>query len=220
MIKRFDLLKKLAEMIKDEIVLGYSFGATGYEWGYLTKRRDNCISFGGMQNSTAIGFGLALALPNRKIVKMDADGGLLMGLDVLPMLGNNSARVPNLIIVVLDNEAYESVGWGEKGPYPTETKKGTDLARIAKACGIKNSVTVRSLDEFEKKFREALDNNILSFIVVKTEHQTVQVPKTEVVERGISSLPLAKLIRHIEKTEEVQILRLSAGRKYLFDKEN
>ncbi|SDE93706.1 Thiamine pyrophosphate enzyme, C-terminal TPP binding domain [Variovorax sp. CF079] len=50
-------------------------------------------------------------------------------------------RPANLSIVILDNEQY-----AETGMQQTATGFGTDLAEVARACGLKDAVTVISDD--------------------------------------------------------------------------
>jgi len=208
-VKRYELLKKMAEMIDDELVVGYCIGLMSYEWWDLTRDRDNSIILGSMGCSTPIGIGLAMALPHRKVVVMDSDGSTLLEPGVLTVLANN--HLPNLTVVVLDNEAYESIGWTDEGRFKTETAYKTDLAAMARGAGVDDAVTIRTLEDFETKFREALDGDHLTYIVVKTEQQALQVPVKDIdaIEHKY------RFIRHIEKTEGINIIKLSSGRKYL-----
>jgi sulfopyruvate decarboxylase subunit beta len=66
--------------------------------------------------------------------------------------------------VVFDNESLLSVGG-----FPTATSTGSDLADIAKAAGVPRTLTVRTVDEFTRAFREALDAGDLTTIVAKVE---------------------------------------------------
>ena len=70
----------------------------------------------------------------------------------------------NLIDIVFDSECYQSCD-----SFPSVTGKGVQLESIAKGCGIKNALTIRTLDEFESTLDKALNGNELFFIVVKVE---------------------------------------------------
>jgi sulfopyruvate decarboxylase subunit beta len=214
MIKRFDFLKKMASMISsDHLVVGYCIGLTSYEWWHLTRDWENSVILGSMGCSTPLGVGLALALPHRKVIVMDSDGSMLMEPGILPVLGN--IPVPNLTVVVLDNGAYESIGWKPNGErFKTYTAQNTDLTAMAKGAGIKNAFTIQTADEFEKCFNAALSGKEFSYLVVKTDQQACQVPVKDIdaVEHKY------RFVRYIEKTENVKIISLSSGRKYLFDK--
>ena len=173
-MKRFDLLKKMAGMIpSDHLVIGYCIGLISYEWWQLTRHWENSILLGSMGCGTPLGIGLAMALPHRRVIVIDSDGSTLMEPGVLPVLGNLS--LPNLIVVVLDNGAYESIGWKPDGErFKTYTAGNTDLCAMAKGAGIKNAVTIHTLDGFERHFSGALSGKELSYLVAKIEHQPCQ----------------------------------------------
>jgi len=84
--------------------------------------------WGAMGGAAMVGLGLALALPERRVLVVTGDGEMLMGLGSLATIA--AQRPPNLAIVVLDNERY-----GETGMQPTHTAYGVDLAGMAKAAG-------------------------------------------------------------------------------------
>jgi len=212
-MKRFDLLKKMAGMIpSDHLVVGYCIGLISYEWWELTRHWENSVILGSMGCGTPLGIGLAMALPHRRVIVIDSDGSTLMEPGVLPVLGNLSLL--NLIVVVLDNGAYESIGWKPDGDrFKTYTAGNTDLCAMAKGAGIKNAVTIHTLDDFERHFSGALSGKGLSYLVAKIEHQPCQasVKDIDAVEHKY------RFVRYIEKTEGVKIIKLSSGRKYLFD---
>ena len=214
MIKRFELLTKMAAMISsDHLVVGYCIGLISYEWWALTRDWENGVILGSMGCSTPLGVGVAMALPHRKVIVLDSDGSTLMEPGILPVLGNT--ELPNLTVVVLDNGAYESIGWRENGErFRTYTAQNTDLAAMARGAGIKNALTIRGLDDFDKKFAAALAGKELSYLVVKTEVQPCQVPVKDIdaVEHKY------RFVRYIEKSEGKTIIKLSGGRKYLFKK--
>jgi thiamine pyrophosphate-dependent acetolactate synthase large subunit-like protein len=212
-MKRFDLLKRMAEMIpSDHLVVGYCIGLISYEWWQLTRNWENSILLGSMGCGTPLGIGLAMALPHRRVIVIDSDGSTLMEPGVLPVLGNLS--LPNLIVVVLDNGAYESIGWKPDGDrFKTYTAGNTDLSAMASGAGIKNAVTIHTLDDFESHFSGALSGKELAYLVAKIEHQPCQVSVKDIdaVEHKY------RFVRYIEKTEGIKIIKLSSGRKYLFD---
>lgn len=125
--------------------------------------------------ASSVGFGLALALPTKKVVVLDGDGSLLMNLGSLATIANENP--PNLLLIVLDNECYES-----PGGQPTATAGKTDLGAVARGAGIENSLTVRKVEEFSQALRKSLHGDKLAFIVAKVE----KWPKR--VRRGIHSI--------------------------------
>jgi thiamine pyrophosphate-dependent acetolactate synthase large subunit-like protein len=108
-----------------------------------TDAGDHPLTFplwGGMGGATAIGLGLALAQPGRRVLVLTGDGELLMGMGSLAMVGVQRPR--NLALVVLDNEHY-----GETGMQPSHTAFGVDLAAVAKACGFSSSSMITAMDQ-------------------------------------------------------------------------
>ena len=99
--------------------------------------------WGGMGGAAAMGLGLALAQPKRRVLVLTGDGEILMGLSSLATIG--AARTTNLSIVVLDNERY-----GETGMQETHTARGVDLAAAAKACGFLVTSMVTTMDQVTK----------------------------------------------------------------------
>jgi sulfopyruvate decarboxylase subunit beta len=79
----------------------------------------------------AIGLGLALGLADSrfgKIVTIEGDGGLLMGLSALSTIG--MLEPEKLVLVILDNGTY-----GSTGHQPTAAAS-TDFTGVARACGM------------------------------------------------------------------------------------
>jgi sulfopyruvate decarboxylase subunit beta len=114
----------------------------------------------GLASST--GLGLALCLPNQRVIVFDGDGSLLMNLGSLSTMARY--RPNNLTHVVFDNESLLSVGG-----FPTATSTGTDLEGIARSCGISRVVTVHDIDNFRASICEALHSSELTTIVAKVE---------------------------------------------------
>lgn len=114
----------------------------------------------GLASST--GLGLALSLPHQKVVVLDGDGSLLMNLGSLSTLARYKPK--NLLHLVFDNESLLSVGG-----FPTATSTGTDLEGIARAAGIPQTSTVRTMEEFTPAVRQAIAGDVLQTIVAKVE---------------------------------------------------
>jgi sulfopyruvate decarboxylase subunit beta len=114
----------------------------------------------GLASST--GLGLALCLPDQKIVVFDGDGSVLMNLGGFTTLARY--RPKNLVHVIFDNESLLSVGG-----FPTATSTGSNLEGIARASGISQTATVQTIEEFTKAFSARMKSNELSCIVSKVE---------------------------------------------------
>jgi thiamine pyrophosphate-dependent acetolactate synthase large subunit-like protein len=108
-----------------------------------TEAGDHSLNFplwGGMGGAAAMGLGLALAQPDRRVLVLTGDGELLMGMGSLATIGVQ--RPCNLVLAVLDNEHY-----GETGMQPSHTKFGVDLVSCATACGFAASTLVTTMPQ-------------------------------------------------------------------------
>ncbi len=100
----------------------------------------NLPLWGAMGGAAAIGLGLALAQPDRRVLVITGDGEMLMGLGTFATIGLQ--RPSNLSLVVFDNERY-----GETGMQLTHTADTMDLVGAARAAGF--PVTGRAADQAE-----------------------------------------------------------------------
>lgn len=129
----------VAELLRDRghalVVAG--LGSPVYDVFAAGDHALNFYDWGAMGSAAMVGLGLALAQPSRAVIVFTGDGEMLMGLGSFSTIAQH--RPANLSVVVLDNEQY-----AETGMQKTATAFGTDLAAVAKACGIAN---VRTLTE-------------------------------------------------------------------------
>ena len=110
-----------------------------------TAAGDHPLNFplwGAMGGAAAMGLGLAIAQPDRRVLVITGDGEMLMGLGALTTIG--AQRPENLSVVVCDNERY-----GETGMQLTHTAGGLDLPAMALAAGFTSAALVRSDNEFK-----------------------------------------------------------------------
>ena len=104
-------------------------GSSGRHWRDVTTNEKRDIMLGGsMGQTTSAAFGLALGVPEEKIVLFDAEGALLMNLGVLASIAGKKPK--NFFHFLLDNECYATTG-GQ----PVPNAKGIDYAGIARAIG-------------------------------------------------------------------------------------
>ncbi len=113
--------------------------------------------------ASSIGLGLALNLPNEKVVVMDGDGSVLMNLGTLATLARYSP--PNLTHIIFDNGSLLSTGG-----FASHTMAGiTDLAAIAQGAGCRNVAKVGAPMEFIEAAADAFERGEFSVIVAKVE---------------------------------------------------
>ena len=190
MVNRFECLQYLSESMGDALV--FIWGTARDEWWHVQQNPSMTTALG---YATAVGIGAAIGLPDRRIVVIDTDGGLLFNMGVLATLGNYSP--PNLKIFVMDNECYESIGG-----MPSGTAGKSDLAAVARGNGVEHSETVKTLEEFKGAVDRSFADNNLYFIVAKVEKASVKLPPHNT--DGIESK--YKFVRYVEETEKINIL--------------
>ena len=117
-------------------------GSATYDAAAHGDHDRNFYLWGAMGGAAMIGLGLALAQPKLPVLVLTGDGEMLMGLGAFATIGLELP--PNLKIVILDNELY-----GETGQQPTATTR-TDMAAVARACGIAQSSTVTTAAELAR----------------------------------------------------------------------
>ena len=201
-MKRFDCLKLIAAEAKDALVVS-SAGAMTLEWNAL-RSGDGNFRVRTLGLCSSIALGMALGLPHRKIIALDGDGSLLMNLCSLPTIAR--MHPSNLVHIVFDNEVYEA-----SGSKKTATACGTDLVGVARAAGIKNSGWANNLSEFGRAILAGMTTNEPTFIGAKVTTERTEVspyPLDEVENKY-------RFIRHVERTEQVEILKKNLPASYV-----
>ena len=117
-------------------------GTSGRNWPDASKNPERDISMGSaMGQTTSAAFGLALGLPDEKIVLFDSEGALLMNLGVLASIAGKQPK--NFVHFLLDNEVYATTG-GQ----PVPNNASIDYAGMAKAIGYASAPHFDDLEDF------------------------------------------------------------------------
>ncbi len=159
---RFEAIYEIMEYIDDELVI-CNIGFPSRELYEINDRDENFYMIGSMGLASSIGFGLAMARPDKDIVVIDGDGSLLMNMGSLVTIFANNPR--NLTWIVIDNGAY-----GSTGNQDTYAQK-LDLVEIAKSVGFKNSYDFKDIN-----LKEIIGSDDASFIVYHTEPGNSKAP--------------------------------------------
>jgi sulfopyruvate decarboxylase subunit beta len=171
---RLDCLRAIYPDLEKSLVVTI-MGALPAELQSLGHRPNFFYLQHAMGLASSTGLGLALSLPQQKVVVLDGDGSLLMNLGRLSTLARYKPK--NLLHIVFDNESLLSVGG-----FPTATSAGTDLEAIARAAGIPKTCTVSTVEDFATVVRQAISSDVLQTIVVKVE---ATGPKAFVTDLGL-----------------------------------
>ena len=117
------------------------------------------LTVGSMGHSSSIALGVALSKPNTKIWCIDGDGAVLMHMGAMALIGANNPK--NMVHVVINNEAHETVGG-----MPTVTN-AINLKDIAIGCGYPLAIMVERPEELTNALELAKKTKNLVFIEIK-----------------------------------------------------
>ena len=190
-MKRIDCLRLIAPLVTDELVV---IGMTGANWEYrhLSQHEGN-MTIGSMGNAAAVGTGMALSLPRRRVIVFESDGSTMLDLSILTTMG--TYQPANLKVFVFDNSVYS----GSRISQPSATSFRTDLEAMARGAGIESTATIRDLASFEREAHAAIEQPGLRYMVVKIEEdleaRRLPKPTMDYLENKY------RFVRYIERTE-------------------
>lgn len=116
------------------------------------------LTVGSMGHCSSIALGVAINKPDKKIWCIDGDGAVLMHMGAMALIG--SVKPQNLVHIVLNNGAHETVGG-----MPT-VAGNVELYKIAKNCGYNKAVRVTDFKQLDKALNAAKKADGLTFIEV------------------------------------------------------
>jgi len=195
-MKRYDVLKLLSSMTDPKTIVVANVGPISREWNALRPSEANLLQVN-LGLCAAVGMGIAVSLPQRRVMILDGDGNLLLNLASLADMANQN--LGNVVHIVLDNESYEG-----GGGLRSATAGKADLSLIARGAGVPQTELVTNLDELEATARKALSSSGHFFIAAKVEKGSVAKLPTITLDGKEAKYRFA---RYIESTEGVQILR-------------
>lgn len=173
-----DRRKVVARLLRDRknLLLVTGLGSPTYDAMAAGDDDLNFYLWGAMGSAAMIGFGLAMAQPDRPVLVLTGDGEMLMGLGSLVTIGIRKPR--NLTIVVLDNEHY-----GETGMQPSHTSSEMKLDEIARASGFGRTEEIRDMEAVGELQARIHESDTVSFASIKIN--TDQAPRVLAPRDGI-----------------------------------
>ena len=145
-------------------------GTSGKHWSDITTNINRDISLGGaMGQSTSAIFGLALGLPDQKVVHFDTEGALLMNLGVLASVAGKQPE--NFVHFLLDNGCYATTG-GQ----PVPNSEAIDYAVIAEGSGYAATYSFDDLEELSTSLDEIMNEKGPVFVAIKVEAEVENLP--------------------------------------------
>jgi thiamine pyrophosphate-dependent acetolactate synthase large subunit-like protein len=173
-LKRADVLRDIdAAFPVSPVVL--TLGGTAREMIAVAGRRPNhLVNLDAMGQTIAIALGLAVGLDRKvhtptaadKVVVVEGDGSLLMGLTVMSTTGH--LKPHNLVVLALDNDVYLATG-GQ----PTAARD-MDFCAVALASGWAQAREVHSAAELAEALSWA--GNVTGPVLVRIRITTDQIP--------------------------------------------
>ena len=162
---------------RGDLLVVSGLGSATWDLAAAGDNDRNFYLWGAMGGAAMMGLGLALAQPERPVLVLTGDGEMLMGLG---SLANMAIAAPaNLSVVVLDNQRF-----GETGMQKSHTAYGVDLAAMAKAAGIAESLSLTEMSAVERLARRISKRDGCLFAVVRVaagEPPRVLPPRDAVV---------------------------------------
>ena len=169
MIPRYEAVKAILDHTAEAMVISTT-GMISREVFMTEDRPGNFYMIGSMGLASSLGLGLALLHHNRRTFILEGDGSALMSLGTLALIAAEAP--PNLIHIVLDNEAYESTG-GQPS-----ISSDVNLAQIGRAAGYRRSTVVDEVDDLVDILSRILEDSGPHLILVKVSISPVEgVPR-------------------------------------------
>ena len=118
-------------------------GRGGRHWVRISDRPNRDLPLGdpAMGGHASFALGLALALPQEKIVLFDSDGDIQMGMGILATIAEQQPR--NFYHFMLDNGCYATTG-GQ----PVPNARAIAYDALARACGYARVQVMDNLETF------------------------------------------------------------------------
>lgn len=158
MFKTADMLKIFAKHRGDAIVVS---GRGGKHWINLSDTPlDIPLGDPAMGGHCGFAFGLAMALPQRRVALFDSEGDLQMSMGVLLTVAEQ--KPANFYHFMLDNECYATTG-GQ----PVPNAKNVKYDQIALGAGYPRAFAFDELGAFEKALPGILGEPGPVFVTMK-----------------------------------------------------
>ena len=139
------------------------------EWPQISSSDLDLPCGGAMGKASSFGLGLALALPARKVIVLDADGGLLMNLGSLVTIANMAPT--NFIHFVFNNGVYRGSG-GQPIPKPAKLS----FRGLAESAGYAQTFEFAELDQLKGSMERIMGLRGPTFVCLKVPPLTKHPP--------------------------------------------
>ena len=168
-------MMKTAEMLKifnrhrgDAVVIP---GRGGRYWVELSDQPNRDLPLGdpAMGGHASFALGLALAIPDQRVVLFDSEGDVLMGMGALPTIAEKAPS--NLYHFMLDNGVYATTG-GQ----PVPNAEQVEYEVVAQGCGYPSTYAIDNLEDFVSQIEEILSQPGPVFVALKIDPEIINEP--------------------------------------------
>jgi phosphonopyruvate decarboxylase len=131
------------------------------DWAQVSQRRELDVDLTDcMDRAPAVGLGLSLAQPDRKVLVLDCDATLRTDLGALATIGESMPE--NLVHFVFDDVAYSSTDG-----IPVKGLDNINFLSMAQGAGYSRTFSFDSLEEFLIGLEEVMDETGPIFVLIK-----------------------------------------------------
>ena len=168
MMKTAEMLEVFNKQRGDAIVIP---GRGGRFWVDISEQPNRDLPLGdpAMGGHASFALGLALAIPEERVVLFDSEGDVLMGMGALPTIADKAPE--NLYHFMLDNGVYATTG-GQ--PVPNADVMSYDV--VAQGCGYERTYSIDNLEDFANQIEEILGQPGPVFVALKIEPEIINEP--------------------------------------------
>ncbi|CAI8043708.1 Sulfopyruvate decarboxylase subunit beta [Geodia barretti] len=168
MIQSTDVFRAFQEHRGDAIVI--PTGTSGRHWREVSTNENRDLNLGGaMGQTTSAALGLALGLPDEKVVLFDSEGALLMNLGILATIAGKQPQ--NFCHILLDNECYATTG-GQ----PVPNAQDINYAGVAKEAGYSSAYSFEDLEDFVTNLDQIMQDTGPVFVAIKVVPEVENEP--------------------------------------------
>jgi sulfopyruvate decarboxylase subunit beta len=176
---RAEAMAAVLDLLPEAVVVAANGFLSREAFALRGGRPDAFFMIGSMGLAGVIGLGIALARPERRVLILDGDGNVLMGLGGLAMVAER--RPANLLHVVLDNRSYASTG-GQRS-----ISDRAPLEEVARGAGYAVARRVRPGEDLAAAVEEAERVPGPAFLLVEVDSGPATAPRVALAPEEIAA---------------------------------
>jgi sulfopyruvate decarboxylase subunit beta len=184
---RTDYYKVMAANLPAKALVVTSLGNASYLWATLHDAPENFYFEDAMGLALPLALGLSIAQPDRPVIVVEGDGGLMMHMGSLVTVG--AVNPANLTVLIIQNGVHAASG-GQ-----ALTNANLDLAQLAKSAGISSSENITEPEALAAKLRASTGRKGAECLVLATEPDLEVVPPPVILDPVVTKHRLMAAIK-------------------------